>query len=299
MQPSRRSAASCSWVSTPFGDDAHVESASEREDGVDDRLVGAVERHVAHEALIDLQHVDGEVAHEAQRRRTGAEVVERDREAGRARRGETLGRGVDVVEHLLFGDLDAEVVHRAVVLGEELLQPLEPFDAQSRTDDVDPDPEVVGDEAAIAQRRCARCIASTKIPWSIGVEQLLVDARSARNAPAVRTPRSGAASATSASAPMTAPLSMSISGWKYATISPPVDGGVQFGRRGRGLVDLGAQRRVEDHDVAPGRSLGAVLRGVGFLQQRRTRRAAPCCVEATPMLSSMSTSWLHRRPRAA
>ena len=150
----------------PFGDDAHLEPAGEGDDCVDDRLVGAVERDVAHEPLIDLEHVDREVAYEAQRRRAGAEVVERDREAGRARGGEALGRGVDVVEDLLFGDLDPEVVDRAVVRRKELL---EPFERSIRSREPTTLTQIRKSSATSPRSRnmMRAFIASTKIPWSI------------------------------------------------------------------------------------------------------------------------------------
>src|SRR5690606_8072511 len=106
----------------PFRNDLDAEAAAEVDHRVDDSLVARVVRHVAHEALIDLDQVDLELLEVAQRRVAGPEIVERDLDAAQVeqREGAMDVLGAAPEEHGL-GDLDLEAARRDL----RALQPLE------------------------------------------------------------------------------------------------------------------------------------------------------------------------------
>src|SRR5690606_13367914 len=67
-----------------LGDDAQTHGVRQPDDGVDDGRVVGIDHHVAHEALVDLERVDGQPLEVGQRRIARAEVVDRHAYAHRA-----------------------------------------------------------------------------------------------------------------------------------------------------------------------------------------------------------------------
>ena len=64
-----------------FGDDGAAERGGKADDAFDDRQILGIPQHVAHKALVDLEHAGGQAAQVGQRRVAGAEVIEREANA--------------------------------------------------------------------------------------------------------------------------------------------------------------------------------------------------------------------------
>ena len=73
----------------------------------------------AHERLVDLDHVNGQVTKDRERRVTGPEVVERNFRTELPQRAQHTARPVDVAHHRRLGELEAQAVRiRTVMLAE-------------------------------------------------------------------------------------------------------------------------------------------------------------------------------------
>ena len=91
-----------------LGDARQTEAVREARDRGDDRAVLGVHRHALHERTIDLDHVDRELAHEAERREARAEVVEREAHAEQLHLAQAGPCRDRVEEQRALGELEAE-----------------------------------------------------------------------------------------------------------------------------------------------------------------------------------------------
>ena len=91
----------------PFGDHLEVETARKSDDRLGDCRVARVGFQVGDEGDVDLQRVDRKVLQVRQRRVTGAEIVDRHREAF-AELVQHLADRVEVVQQAGFRDLELQ-----------------------------------------------------------------------------------------------------------------------------------------------------------------------------------------------
>ncbi|MEO5843041.1 MAG: ABC transporter permease, partial [Acidimicrobiales bacterium] len=91
-----------------FGHDLHAQRVREGRDRVDDRRCLVIVLELADERPVDLDRVDGKVAQVADRRVTGAEVVDGDLDAEFLERAELSQRSRIVVDESRLGDLESD-----------------------------------------------------------------------------------------------------------------------------------------------------------------------------------------------
>ena len=91
-----------------LGHGPQAEAAAEVDDGLHDRRVGIVAHEVADERAVDLQLVDRQVLEDAERRVAGAEVVDRDADAGRDEPLDDAQRALGVGHQRVLRDLDPQ-----------------------------------------------------------------------------------------------------------------------------------------------------------------------------------------------
>ena len=91
-----------------LGHALEAEAVRQAGDRGDDGAVLRVHRHALHERTVDLDHVDRELAHVAERREPGAEVVEREPHAEQLHRTQPCPRGDRVEQQRSLGQLEAE-----------------------------------------------------------------------------------------------------------------------------------------------------------------------------------------------
>ena len=95
-----------------LGDNVSVEGAGEADDAFDDGQIVRVVEHVADEGLVDLERIGGQTAEVGQRRVTGPEIVQSQRDTQAADSGENLGGAGHVVEGGGFENLDFQTMRR-------------------------------------------------------------------------------------------------------------------------------------------------------------------------------------------
>ncbi len=91
-----------------FGHDLQVEALGQRQDGADDGRIVGVGEHIAHEALVDLDQVEGQALEVAQRRVPGTEIVQREPYADPLELRHAADRVFHVAQQQAFGELELE-----------------------------------------------------------------------------------------------------------------------------------------------------------------------------------------------
>jgi hypothetical protein len=103
-----------------LGDHAHAQAVRQRHDRFDQRRAVGVAGDVLHEGTVDLEHVHRQALQVRQARVAGAEVVDRQFDAHALQAQHGVDRGLDVVHHHAFGQLDLERIGRQPGLVEHL-----------------------------------------------------------------------------------------------------------------------------------------------------------------------------------
>ena len=104
-----------------LGDDAQAEVPGHRQHQLDDGGVVDVVRRVVHEALVDLQLVQGEALQVGQAGIAGAEVVDRETNAQRGKLGHAADGFLEVVDEQAFGDFENQLGWRGASVDQHAL----------------------------------------------------------------------------------------------------------------------------------------------------------------------------------
>src|SRR5207253_6263056 len=100
------------FILDAFGDDGEAQRMRHLDDGAHDGRVAALLQDARDERAVDLQRRKREAREIREARVTGAEVVDRDADAGRRERAHGADRVIGILHQLALGNLELEKLWR-------------------------------------------------------------------------------------------------------------------------------------------------------------------------------------------